>query len=200
MQDNYMDFSEEASGGYEVAETGVYELKIDNSELKKSSTGKNYIGLTFVIRDDVEQPYAGVKIWENIWENLVYRDPQKNGKRIKKTDYEAMSQAQKANIISRMEYDDYTIRMLVHAQDVDAEIEDADGHKTPNPNFKAKFESIDEIAQFLNGMCIQAKVVKYNDDKTGNDRNSIEIKTIKRTSVPPVDESAENSDDDDLPF
>lgn len=197
MQD-YMDYSEEASSGFELIETGVYELQIENAELKKTDNGKNYIGLTFVVREDVAQPFAGNKVWDNIWENEVHRDPQKKNKRIKKDDYEALSQTQKQNIITRMEYDDYKIRMLVHAQDADAEIIDANGNKTPNPNFKTRFGSIDEVALFLNGMCVQAKVLKYTDDKTGNERNSIDTKTIKRTSVSPA--APVVIEDSDLPF
>lgn len=200
MQD-FMDFSEEAVS-YELADTGIYELIIDDAEIKKTENNKNYIGLIVAIREDVEQPFVGAKIWDNIWENEVYRNPQLNNKRIKKDDYEAMSPAQKQNIIVRMEYDDYKIRMLVHAQNADKYLKDADGKDTdtPNPEYKIKFGSIDEIAQFLNGMPFQAKILKYTDDKTGKERNSIDYKTIKRTSVQPAQETNVVVDDNDLPF
>lgn len=185
--ENMYDFTEEAAK-FEVADTGVYELEITNAEPKKTETNKNYIGLTIEIREDVAQPFTGVRIFENIWENEVHRNPLLNNKRIKKEDYEAMTPAQKQNIITRMEYDDYKIRVLVHAQSAEPS----------SPEFKTKFGSIAEIAQFLNGMCIQAKVLKYTDDKTGNERNSIDFKTIKRTSVPKTE--AVDVTDDELPF
>ena len=194
--ESLFDFTEEAAK-FEVADTGVYELEITNAELKKSDSGKNYIGLAVEVREDVSQPFTGVRIFDNIWENEVHRNPLLKNKRIKKEDYDAMTPAQKQNIITRMEYDDYKIRVLVHAQDVDAEIVE-NGVKKPNPNFRTKFGSVAEIAQFLNGMCFQAKVLKYTDDKSGKERNSIDFKTIKRTSVPKV-ESADVSDDE-LPF
>ena len=188
-----MDFSEEVAS-YELADTGVYELKIEDAQLKKTDNGKNFIALTFAVRNDVEQPFAGVKIWDNIWENEVHRDPATN-KKIKKETYAAMSQAQKQNVITRMEYDDFKIRTLVHAQDTDKEIIE-NGVKKPNPNFKTKFPGgVEEVALFLNGLCVQAKVLKYTDDKTGKDRNSIVFTEIKRTSVSPP-----SGEDDDLPF
>ena len=190
MQD-FMDYSEEAVS-YEVADTGIYELEIENAELKKSESGKNFIALTYIVRDDVEQDFAGVKIWDNIWENQFFRDPQKNNKRIKKDDYEAMSPAQKANIITRMEYDDYKIRTLVHAQNADKD----------SPNYQTRFSGIDEVVLFLNGLCVQAKVLNYTDDKTGKERNSIEYKDVKRTSVPRTEEAqnSQDADDEELPF
>lgn len=189
MQD-FMDYSEEAVS-YDVADTGVYELQIENAELKKTDNGKNYIGLTIGIRNDVEQPFAGTKVWDNIWENEVYRNPQQNNRRIKKDDYEAMPANQKQNMIVRMEYDDYKIRVLIHAQNADKD----------SAEYKTKFGSIDEVALFLNGMPFQAKVVKYTDDKSGKERNSIDYKTIKRTSVQPAqDGNSVVSDDNDLPF
>lgn len=198
MQD-FMDYSEEAVS-YEIADTGVYELIIENAELKKTDNNKNYIGLTINIRDDVNQPFQGAKLWDNIWENEVYRNPQLNNKRIKKEDYDAMSPAQKQNIIVRNEYNDFQIRTLIHAQDVDKMIKDANGNETPNPNYKTKFGSIDEVAMFLNGLCFQAKVLRYTDDKTGKERNSIDYKTVKRTSVSPAPDDGNQIADDDLPF
>lgn len=191
MQNDFMDFSEEAVT-YEIADNGIYELQIENAELKKTETGKNFIALTYVIRNDVEQNYAGVKIWDNIWENEVHRNPQLNNKRIRKDDYDAMSQAQKQNIITRMEYDDYKIRVLVHSQDADKDSE----------NYKTKFGNIEEVVLFLNGMCVQAKVQKYMDDKTGKERNSIDYKAMKRTSVPLTESSIEQVEvsEEDLPF
>ena len=198
MQNNdFMDYSEEAVT-FEVADTGVYELEIENAELKKTEGGKNYIALTFVIRDDVEQNFAGVKVWDNIWENEVHRDPNKKNKRIKKDDYEALSPTQKQNIITRMEYDDYKIRTLVHAQDVDKFIKDENGNEVQNPAFNTKFGNIEEVVVFLNGLCVQAKVLKYTDDKSGNERNSIEFKDLKRTSV--SRETASSDDEEELPF
>lgn len=193
MQD-FMDYSEEAVS-FEVADTGVYELIIENAELKKTENNKNYIGLTISVRSDVNQPFAGTKLWDNIWENEVYRNPQLNNKRIKKEDYEAMTPAQKQNITVRNEYNDFQIRTLIHAQDVDKLIKDANGNEAPNPNYKTKFGSIDEVALFLNGLCFQAKVLKYTDDKSGKERNSIDYKTVKRTSVSPAGGS-----DEELPF
>ena len=197
MQQDFMDYTEEVSNGYALADTGIYELKIENAELKQTENGKNYISLTFVIRDDVEQivdGFAGVKIKEAIWENEVYRDPQKNNRRIRKDEYEAMPTNLKQNIIVKKEYDDLKIRTLVHAQNADVKIKDANGDEKPNPNFRAKFSSIDEVAQFLNGMCVQAKVVKSDDERRGREVNSIDFRTVKRTSVP------EEIADDDLPF
>lgn len=200
-----MDFSEEVTSSYQLADTGVYELQIEDAQLKKTDNGKNYIGLTFVVRKDVEQPFAGVKIWDNIWENEVHRDPATN-KKLKKEIYEAMTPVQKQNVITRMEYDDFKIRKLVHAQNEDKEIEE-NGVKKPNPNFKTKFPGgVDEVALFLNGLCVQAKVVKYTDERTGKERNSIQFTEIKRTSVSPISISADSVSptvdiaDDDLPF
>lgn len=184
-----MDYSEEVAG-FKLAETGVYELKIEDAQLKKSDKGKNYISLTFTIRDDVNQSFTGIKIWDNIWENEVHRDPATNSK-IKKEIYEAMPLSQKQNVITRLEYDDFKIRKLVHAQDVDKVIM-VNGVKTQNPKFKTKFPGgVEEVALFLNGLCVQAKVLKYTDDKSGKERNSIVYSELKRTSV---------SQDDDLPF
>ena len=203
MQD--FDYSNDEVVNYDVADTGIYELVIENAELKKSeASGKEYIGLTISIREDVDQPFAGCKIWDNIWRNLVYRNPQLNNKRIKKADYDAMSPEQKQNIISRMEYDDIMIKTFVHAQDADKFIKDGNGNDIPNPNYNAKFSSIDEVALFLNGLPFQAKVTKYTDDRTGKERNSIDYKTVKRTSVHLSTSNEQNvnvdDEEDDLPF
>ena len=198
MQD-FMDYSEEVAS-YEIADTGVYELIIENAELKKTDNNKNYIGLTIKIRDDVEQPFSGAMLWDNIWENEVYRNPHLNNKRIKKEDYEAMSPAQKQNIIVRKEYNDFQIRTLIHAQDVDKMIKDVNGNEIPNSEYKTKFGSIDEVALFLNGLCFQAKVLRYTDDKTGKERNSVDYKTVKRTSVSLASTNENIVADDDLPF
>ena len=191
------DYSQETKT-FELANTGIYELAIETAELKNSSTGKAYMGLTIVIRDDVEQPFAGVKIWKNIWKNVVHRS--ENGDRITKANYEKMTPAQKASVITTEEYDDFMIRKLIHAQDCDKTIKDENGNDIPNPNYQTSFDNIEEVALFLNGLCFQAKVLKTMDDNTGNERNDIDFKTVKRTSVP--QEQAQNTpvEDDDLPF
>lgn len=197
MQDFEMDYTEDVVN-YEAAEPGPYELQISDAVLKKSDTGKEYIALTVTIRDDVEQGYAGTKMWDNIWKNEVYRNPQLKNKRIKKDDYDALSPEQKQNIIVRQEFDDYKIRTLVHAQDCDEVILDANGVKVPNPQFQTKFSNIEEVVLFLNGLCFQANVKKFTDDKTGKEKNSFDYKTVKRTSVSP--QTSVDVDDSDLPF
>ena len=193
------DYSQETKT-FELAATGVYELVIETAELKRTQNGKNFIGLTFSIREDVEQPYTGVKIWANIWENDVHRN--QNGDRITKDAYDKMSDVQKANVTTNKEYDDFMVRKLIHAQDVDKVIKDENGNDKPNPNFKTSFDNIEEVALFLNGLCVQAKVNKAMDDRSGNERNSIDFRTVKRTSVPsPNADSVDvEVDDDDLPF
>ncbi len=195
QEQGFMDFSEEVSS-YELADTGTYELTIDNAELKKTDNGINFIALTIAVRNDVDQLFSGAKIWENIWENEVYRDPAQNGKRIKKDVYNAMSADKKQTINVSKEYDDFKIRTLVHAQDVDKTIKGTDGREQPNPNFKTSFKNIEEVVLFLNGMNFQAKVNKYLDEKSGKEKNSIDYKTIKRTTVSPVSAA----DDEELPF
>jgi len=179
------DYSEEVSVA-QVAEPDVYELKIENAELKKSDAGKEFIALTVQIRDDVEQNFAGVNIWDNIWKNEVHRNST-TGKRIKKETFETMSPADKQNIVTRMEYDDFKIRTLLHSQD---------------ENSKFKFTSIEEVAQFLNGLCFQAKITKDTDNKTGKEKNNLDYRTIKKTTVPVGSGSTSDVavDDNDLPF
>lgn len=176
------DYSEEVSLA-QIAEPDVYELKIENAELKKSEAGKEFIALTVQIRDDVEQNFAGVNIWDNIWKNEVHRNVT-TGKRIKKETFEAMSPADKQNVVTRMEYDDYKIRTLLHSQDESS---------------KFKFASIEEVAMFLNGLCFQAKITKDTDNKTGKERNTLDYKSIKKTSVPAGSANVEVNDND-LPF
>lgn len=187
------DYTEEAKS-YTLADSGVYELRIDNAELKKSDSGKNFIALTAVIRDDVQQKFQGVKIWDNIWENDVFRDATTNNK-ITKEAYEGMSPEQKQNVKVTKEYDDFKIRKLIHAQDCDATIKEGNDVKD-NPNYRTKFESIDDVVQFFNQMCVQAKINKGTDNK-GKERNTIDFRSVVRTSVPP---QADTLDDEALPW
>ena len=175
------DYTEEAKS-FTLADSGVYELKIENAELKKTDSGKNLIALTFVIRDDVEQKFQGVKIWDNIWENDVFRDAT-TGEKIKKTVFETMSPDKKNNVTITKEYDDFKVRKLIHAQDKDVNIKDENGNDVPNPEYKTRFSNVEEVVLFINGMCIQAKVDKYTDEKSGQERNSINFREVKRTSV-----------------
>ena len=190
------DYTEEAKT-ITLADTGVYELKIDNAELKKSDSGKNFISLTFLVRDDVEQKFQGVKIWDNIWENDVYRDAT-TGERIKKAVFDTMTPDKKKNVTVTKEYDDFKIRKLIHAQDCDLNIKDANGNDIRNPEYRTKFESIQEVVQFFNKMCVQAKVDKYNDEKSGQERNSIDYRSLTRTSVTP--QESQSVSDDELPW
>lgn len=191
------DYTEDAKT-FELAETGVYELKIDNAELKKSDSGKNFIALTFLVRDDVQQKFQNVKVWDNIWENDVFRDAT-TGERIKKAVYDTMSPEKKKNVTTSKEYDDFKIRKLIHAQDCDTTIKDANGNSIPNPAYQTRFGSIQEVVQFLNQMCVQAKVEKYSDEKTGQERNSIDYRSLTRTSVSPQP-AEDSSEEDTLPW
>lgn len=190
------DYTDEAKS-FTLADTGVYELRIDNAELKKSDSGKNFIALTLVVRDDVQQKFQGVKIWDNIWENDVYRDAT-TGEKIKKAVFETMTPDKKNNVTVTKEYDDFKIRKLIHAQDCDLNVKDANGNDIKNPEYKTTFESIQEVVQFLNQMCVQVKVDKYNDEKSGQERNSIDYRTLTRTSVTP--QSTPEPDDEALPW
>ena len=189
------DYTEEAKS-FTLANAGVYELRIDNAELKKSDSGKNFIALTFVIRGDVQQEFQEVKIWDNIWENDVYRDAT-TGDKIKKSVYDTMTPDKKNNVTVTKEYDDFKIRKLIHAQDCDMNIKDANGNDVKNPAYKTTFKSIQEVVMFLNQMCVQAKVDKYTDEKSGQERNSINYRDLTRTSVSPQEVS---TDDEALPW
>lgn len=191
-----LDFSQQATS-YETPDTGVYELRIDNVEFKTSKNGKNYISITYVIRDDVDQPFKGSHIWDNVWENEIYKTI--DGKRIKKADYDAMTESQKQNVEVSKAYNSFPFTSILHTQD----LKDA----------KYNFENMEEVALFINQMCVQVKVTKYLDDSTDKERNSIEYKTMKPTSVKPIEikefvsEAKEKTSpkyedvpDDDLPF
>lgn len=190
------DYTEEAKS-FALADAGVYELRIDNAELKKSDSGKNFIALTLVVRDDVQQKFQGVKIWDNIWENDVFRDST-TGEKIKKAVFETMSPDKKNNVTVTKEYDDFKIRKLIHAQDCDLNIKDANGNDIKNPEYKTTFGSIQEVVQFLNQMCVQVKVDKYNDEKSGQERNSIDYRSLTRTSVTP--QPMPDAEDETLPW
>lgn len=52
---------------YELLKDGEYECVVDNIRIAETTTGKEYINLTFKIRDDIEQEYQGRLIFESIW-------------------------------------------------------------------------------------------------------------------------------------
>ena len=191
------DFSKPVNN-FELVETGTYELVIDKAELGRTETGLNYIGFTFIVRDDVDQEYAGTKIWDKIWENDVYRDTE--GNKITKQKYDEMTPAQKQNVVITKEYNNYKLNVLVHAQDCDLQIEDENGNKIQNPAYITKFSNIEEIVLFLNGMCVQAKVLKVKSEKDGRERNQIDFNSIKRTSVSKTVYNETVADDEELPF
>ena len=201
------DYSEKIN--FEPVDTGDYEVVIETAEYKQSTTGKNYISLKFLIRKDVNQNFQGRYIFDRIWENNVYK--RNDGKRISKDDYEKMSSDEKATIKITKEYNDYQIRTLIQAQDEDVKIKNAQGLEEDNPNYKTKFEDMDDVVLFLNGLALQIKVIKYNDDKTGEERNSVDYKGIKRTNHHLASANLKNNnfsasnekvdiDDGDLPF
>lgn len=171
------DYSEKKE--FSPIEPGSYEVQISNAEMKQSANGKNYIAVTFIIRDDVEQEFKNRYIWDNIWENDVYRNAE--GKRIKKDDYNAMTPEQKQTISVTKEYDDIKIRTLIQAQDADSTILDMNGNRVPNPKYKTTFSNLEEVVMFLNGLNVIIQVTKYMDDKSGMERNGVEYKGIKRT-------------------
>ncbi|MBR3208849.1 MAG: DUF669 domain-containing protein [Bacilli bacterium] len=183
------DYSEKRS--FEPVEPGEYEVQITNAELKQSQTGKNCIAVSFTIRDDVEQNHQNRIIFENIWENDVYRRND-DGKRIKKDDYNAMSPQEKQAISIKKEYDDIKIRTIIQAQDNDETIIDANGNKVANPQYKTRFSNLEEVVMFMNGLNIRIKVTKYMDDKNGVERNGIDYNGIKRTKHHPVATPAQN--------
>lgn len=180
-----LDFTEKKS--YSAIEAGEYEAYIDNAEIKTSQTGKHYIALTFIIRGDVDQPYKGRRLWENIWENDVYV---LNGKRIKKEDYQNLKPKDKEQVNISTEYSDFKIRNLIQAQDADEE------------NWHTKFENMDEVVLFLNQMNLRIKVNKVADNSTGVEKNEVDFKGLKRTAVVSMEKSRnlEKVDEDDLPF
>lgn len=182
-----LDFTEKKS--YSAIEAGEYEAYIDNAEIKTSKTGKHYIALTFIIRDDVEQLFKGRRIWENIWENDVYV---LNGKRIKKDDYQNLRPKEKEQVNITTEYSDFKIRSLIQAQDADEE------------NWHTKFENMDEVVLFLNQMNLKIKINKVTDNTTGEEKNEIDFKGLKRTEFSLSKDSNNleklNINDDDLPF
>ncbi len=179
QNDNMLDFSSK----YELIEPGTYEARIDAAEFKESNSGKKFIGITFVIREDVNQQSAGRLVWDNIWEGIVYRDS--TGKVIKKADYDNLAPNQKASIKTSMEYNMFKLRKLVQCQDTDEFIVDENKVKTPNPEYKARFGNLEEVVMFLNGMNLQIQVTKYMDDASGFERNGVEYKGMKRTAVGP---------------
>ena len=180
-----LDFTEKKS--YSAIEAGEYEAYIDNAEIKTSQTGKHYIALAFIIRGDVDQPFKGRRLWENIWENDVYV---LNGKRIKKEDYQNLKPKDKEQVSISTEYSDFKIRSLIQAQDADEE------------NWHTKFENMDEVVLFLNQMNLRIKVNKVTDNSTGVEKNEIDFKGLKRTAVASGEnlKKSEEVDEDDLPF
>ena len=46
---------------------GEYEVFIKSAEEKITQTGKSYINISFIIRNDVEQRYKNKYIWYSIW-------------------------------------------------------------------------------------------------------------------------------------
>lgn len=180
MQD--FTFNEKPASGFTPIDTGVYEFKLE-TEIKKDKNNKDYLKIAFVVRDDIEQKNCGRRVFENIYQNNVYRETATNV-RIKKDDYNKLSDAEKQKYTVKQEYDSYKIGMLVYAQDVDQKIIDENGVEKDNPDFQTSFPGgIEEIALFLNGMAVQAKAKKFTDDKSGEEKNEIDFRTIKRTTV-----------------
>ena len=173
---------------YGPAETGEYELSIEEAAFGQTDSGINYISLNIVIRDDVDQDYQGVHIYDTIWENEVFVNSA-TGRTISKEKYDKLNPQQKAVYKKEMQYSDYKVRPLVQAQDVDAFIKDANGNEVKNPQFKTNFDSMDEVVFLLNGLNFKATVNKTFDEKQEKDVNRIDYKTVTRT---------ENSDT--LPF
>ena len=203
FSNNNASFSPVASGDYEVI--------IDNAEFKQSKNGKNFIGIKFLIRQDVDQKFGGRYLFDNIWEDDVFYD--KDGKVVNKDEYEKLPVERKSDIVVRREYKRYKIIKLVNAQDCDAKIKDAEGNTIDNPNYVTKFEDLDEVLQFLNQMPLIVNVSTYFDNRTGEEKNMIEYKGVKRTKHPlnatlAVTDSSqpdslvasEEIDEDDLPF
>lgn len=180
-----LDFSEKKS--YGPIEPGNYELNIELAEFGKTESGVNYISLTFVVRDDVEQDNQGAHVWDTIWENEVFIN-KATGKTISKSKYDELPSNQKANYSSEMQYSDYKIRTLIQAQDADVEIKDGNGNIIANPDYKTSFADMDEVVLFLNGMNVKAEV-GLTMDNNNKEKNTINYKKVTRT---------ENSDD--LPF
>ena len=204
MQD--FNFDEKPVSGFTPIDAGVYEFKLE-TEIKKDKNNKDYLKIAFIVRDDIEQKNCGRRVFENIYKNNVYRETATN-KRIKKDDYNKLSDAEKQKYTVKQEYDQYKIGMLVYAQDVDQKIKDENGNEKDNPDFQTSFPGgIDEIAQFLNGMPVNAKVLKPYDDSTGEEKNQIDFRTVKRTTVHlPENEVQKQAiqqmdiSDNDLPF
>ena len=207
-----LDYSEKIK--FEPVEARDYELKIDSAEFKKNEAGKKYISIRYLIRKDVNQPNAGRFLFDSIWEGEVHRD--KNGKVLTKEKYDALSTAEKSACVTTVEYNSFKIRSLVQAQDVDPYIGQGN-NKTENPEYKTRFDNIEEVVLFLNGMNILARVNKEFDDKQGEEKNTIDYKNIKRTKVheentavnngsglqvdiQPQTVNTEEIDDSDLPF
>ena len=207
MQDEWS--FEKPTSNFQPCEAGTYELRIE--EAKKVTGNKNYINLTIVVRDDIDQPFAKTKFWDKIWENTVYKNTS-TGKNIKKEAYEALDDAAKQGYAVKLEYDKYRIGKFVYAQDIDEKIIE-DGVEKPNPDYQTTFPGgVDEVVQFLNGLCFQAKVNKTYNDYRGKDENTLDFTSIKRTTVhyegPETPQTPSEPqgmkeiqiDDNDLPF
>ena len=177
----------------EVVPSGKYECCITNAEIKSSkNTSKQYISLTFTIRKDVKQECQNKNVFASIFKTNVYR---RNGKIIRKATYEALSPADKSQVIVTEEYQDNKIRALLLAQDAD------------EGNRKTTFNSIEEIVMFLNGMnCLVTIDAKEPDDYHETEWNDVDFRNISRTehstqlnaSNPQV--FSADIDDSDLPF
>lgn len=172
-----LDFS--AKKVYGPVPEGKYELSIETAEFGQSETGKNFISLNFVVREDVDQPNQGSHIWDSIWENQIFVN-QTTGREISKDKYEKLPPNQKGNYSGEMRYADYKIRPLIQAQDADPEIVDENGNRKPNPEYKTSFVDMDEVVLFLNGLNIKA-TVGITTDNTGKERNTIDYRSISRT-------------------
>ncbi len=190
-----MDYSIKIDYESELITEGEYEVVINNAEMKKSKkTGADYISLQFMVRDDIEQDCKGLIVYENVLKVNVYT---RDGKRIKKSVYEGLSDAEKSRVAITQEYQDFKIRPLLYAQDADED------------NRKLNFDSIEEVVMFLNGMNLRAKITRNDaDDYHDNEYNSIDFRKLSRTQHAPkkigqtvtANTTANEISEDDLPF
>ena len=203
MSEQTYDYSQ--SEGYSLVPAGEYEVYIDNAEIRTGKTsGKQYISLTFIIRDDIEQQCGGRYIFDSIFEVPTYV---KDGKYITKDKYNELSQGEKASVIVGKEWMRSKMKPLVNAQEIDNETLDKVKKGQIKDPRKFTFGSIDEALQILNGTNLIIKVTENSADDYHDDNwNGIDYKGVKRSNNLPkklgttnqieVDEISE----EDLPF
>jgi hypothetical protein len=68
LENNNLIFGKEYDKeSFSIVDEGEYEVVINNAEIRKTKTEKEYLSVDYVIRKDVDQEFKGKHVFESIW-------------------------------------------------------------------------------------------------------------------------------------